>query len=305
MNTDSNVTELDECENELDSAANEITESKLSFSQFIKSCSSTDDSLTSKMNTNSILTKIDECENELDSAANEITESKLSFSQFGKSCSSTDDSLTCKTNTDSILTTLDDGENQSDSVTNEIAESKLSFSQFGKSCISTTDDSSTSKMNTDSILTKLDEGKNQLDSVTNELAESKISFSQFGKSRSSKVKFTNIEMRYYPIILGDNPGGFLGGPPLSMSFEYSHRVVMAIEQYESKRKSERKFGNQLLTTPLFRKNLLIREAGYSEATINEAEKEIEKIKKKRKSTIRRLTVLEKFGKMFSIPDNFR
>ncbi len=48
------------------------------------------------------------------------------------------------------------------------------------------------------------------------------------------VQFSTIEIREYPITLGDNPGG-RSGPPISLGWDYSISSKMNLDTYESRR----------------------------------------------------------------------
>lgn len=54
------------------------------------------------------------------------------------------------------------------------------------------------------------------------------------------VRFDSVEIREYATILGCNPGGIKGGPPLTIDWEPLNAKILALEEYESTRGPRRK-----------------------------------------------------------------
>jgi hypothetical protein len=84
------------------------------------------------------------------------------------------------------------------------------------------------------------------------------------------TQFDTIEIRYYPVVLSDNPAGEYG-PPIELGWEYTtqHTTSTAakVDAYESERQHTRK--NRLYLSQDAREALL-RDANYSEKEMKEA-----------------------------------
>ena len=89
------------------------------------------------------------------------------------------------------------------------------------------------------------------------------------------TQFDTIEIRYYPVVLSDNPAGEYG-PPIELGWEYTtqqhdlascHTNKLKVDAYESERQRTRK--NRLYMSQDAREALL-RDANYSEKEMKEA-----------------------------------
>ena len=77
-----------------------------------------------------------------------------------------------------------------------------------------------------------------------------------GKARLS---FSTIEIRNYPMIVGDNPGNLnSSGVPLSIGWEYNidHNTSWSIDDYEQQKRQEKK--KKLYIHPIQRVHILLR-----------------------------------------------
>jgi len=61
-----------------------------------------------------------------------------------------------------------------------------------------------------------------------------------------KVSFSNLEIREYPITLGDNPGGTMG-PPISLDYQKGETQMVMLEDYENKRPPRRSLSELHIT----------------------------------------------------------
>lgn len=106
------------------------------------------------------------------------------------------------------------------------------------------------------------------------------------KSTKPRVKFTNIEIRKYNRILGDNPA-CLSGPPLQLDWTYGNDtddiVRKTIDDYESDR-LPRRTRRQLVMTTITRRNMMVYHFGCSHHDVDEATRGIKKIRKQRQKT---------------------
>ena len=99
------------------------------------------------------------------------------------------------------------------------------------------------------------------------------------------VSFSNLQIREYDVMLGDNPSCSYG-PPVSLGWDYHDAAVVPLEKYERARSNKfpRRKSGQLVLSYNVRKYLLLKTAGYTKAELREAMKEVERIKHERKMT---------------------
>ena len=94
-----------------------------------------------------------------------------------------------------------------------------------------------------------------------------------------KVSFSNVSVREYEIILGDNPS-VSSGAPLSLGWKYNpHEKVTSLDKVSS---SLRRSGNELLLSDEQRHSLLSSNSSISLDDINEVLESVEKIKMERR-----------------------
>jgi hypothetical protein len=108
---------------------------------------------------------------------------------------------------------------------------------------------------------------------------------EISSRRSLSASFSTLEIREYPITLGDNPGG-VNGPPISLDFNYSKRrtQIIALEDYETSRLPRRK-RDDLRMDANMRTWMLLRERGLSLRDIVKATKMAESTRLQRKKSI--------------------
>eukprot|EP00588_Corethron_pennatum_P000711 CAMPEP_0194299024 /NCGR_PEP_ID=MMETSP0169-20130528/60497_1 /TAXON_ID=218684 /ORGANISM="Corethron pennatum, Strain L29A3" /LENGTH=317 /DNA_ID=CAMNT_0039049085 /DNA_START=547 /DNA_END=1500 /DNA_ORIENTATION=- len=99
------------------------------------------------------------------------------------------------------------------------------------------------------------------------------------------VHFSDVEIRNYPLVLGDNPCCSYG-PPVCLGWEHSSVDSTSLEFYEDNRGKRRKL-HQLKMNYYLRMHIL-KERKYSEMEIKAARKEASKTKLQREITIRTL-----------------
>eukprot|EP00555_Chaetoceros_dichaeta_P011664 CAMPEP_0198267788 /NCGR_PEP_ID=MMETSP1447-20131203/34495_1 /TAXON_ID=420782 /ORGANISM="Chaetoceros dichaeta, Strain CCMP1751" /LENGTH=363 /DNA_ID=CAMNT_0043958531 /DNA_START=79 /DNA_END=1170 /DNA_ORIENTATION=- len=106
---------------------------------------------------------------------------------------------------------------------------------------------------------------------------------------ASKIKpstsFSTLEIREYPITLGDNPGG-LHGPPIILGWEHNKRQtqVIPLEDYEEER-PQRRSRKEMYMADNTRRWRLHRERGLSIKEIDKATKEAKSVRRQRKKSI--------------------
>mmetsp|Transcript_14023 Transcript_14023/g.17665 ORF Transcript_14023/g.17665 Transcript_14023/m.17665 type:complete len:244 (+) Transcript_14023:123-854(+) len=113
-----------------------------------------------------------------------------------------------------------------------------------------------------------------------------------GRSRRC-VKMGEIEIRTYPVILGDHPE-CSAGPPVTIDWDYSRRQILNLDEYESSRRCKR---SNLVISYYDRKKLLKSFFRYSDREIDEAISEVNRIKRQRQWT-RKMLRLSKLQEVF-------
>ena len=105
------------------------------------------------------------------------------------------------------------------------------------------------------------------------------------KPAKKTVQFSDLEIRTYPVTLGDNPS-VSSGPPLTLDWNYTTTHTFAVETYESQRPpaSRRKLSEMALPQSL-RIELLCEDARISLRTIEAQCREVERCKKQRRRTV--------------------
>ena len=109
------------------------------------------------------------------------------------------------------------------------------------------------------------------------------------KPAKKSVHFSDLEIRTYPVTLGDNPS-VSSGPPLTLDWNYTTTHTFAVETYESQRPpaSRRKLPEMALPQSL-RIELLCEDARISLRTIQAQCREVERCKKQRRRTVESLS----------------
>ena len=110
-----------------------------------------------------------------------------------------------------------------------------------------------------------------------------------------RASFSFIEVRYYPLIMGDNPC-VSGGPPVSTSSDYFDSAKVRLHHFEEYRKP-RRTRQQLIKTPFSRIKLL-KSIGYTESEIDQRVKEMTVIQKQRASSVKDGAIRNTLKRMF-------
>ena len=106
------------------------------------------------------------------------------------------------------------------------------------------------------------------------------------KLKRNNVSFTSLEIRSYPMTLGDAPTST--GPPITLDWDYdpTQSEVVTIDHYERHKTPRAK--HEMFMPASHRQYLLMREAGVSRSAIKSAVKEARKIAKERERTRKNL-----------------
>eukprot|EP00553_Chaetoceros_curvisetus_P008630 CAMPEP_0204617062 /NCGR_PEP_ID=MMETSP0717-20131115/4142_1 /ASSEMBLY_ACC=CAM_ASM_000666 /TAXON_ID=230516 /ORGANISM="Chaetoceros curvisetus" /LENGTH=167 /DNA_ID=CAMNT_0051630481 /DNA_START=197 /DNA_END=700 /DNA_ORIENTATION=+ len=100
-------------------------------------------------------------------------------------------------------------------------------------------------------------------------------------AESIRVKFQDIKIRNYSMVLGDNPSCTYG-PPVSLDWDYDERSAVCIDEYEEKRGRRRK--TYQMQIPAVHRRRILEQSGHTEDEMKYTEAEMKKIKKGRERT---------------------
>lgn len=178
------------------------------------------------------------------------------------------------------------------------AASDTSTSESSRNCTSGADSSSARTEEIVDMMQNLD-----LDSATSEQA--KVTRKHHRKTgSSSSVTFSTIEIRSFPMILGDNPACDPNGPPLTIDWDPINSRTLSVDRYEKwkvglgrqhRRPDELKIGG------FFRLKILRTTGDYNNGEIVIRMNEMDKIRNERKRSIQRFAWGLRFKGVFSKP----
>mmetsp|Transcript_5510 Transcript_5510/g.7240 ORF Transcript_5510/g.7240 Transcript_5510/m.7240 type:complete len:185 (+) Transcript_5510:148-702(+) len=98
----------------------------------------------------------------------------------------------------------------------------------------------------------------------------------------SKLTWGSVQIREYNRMVGDHPGTFIG-PPITFGWEYREKEPIDLSEYEETRVERKTY---LRLSSITRKNMLKNIFGIDEKEIAASEKEIQRIRKQRESTLK-------------------
>jgi len=105
-----------------------------------------------------------------------------------------------------------------------------------------------------------------------------------------KVKFTDITVREYPQILGENPG-CSNGPSMAIGWEYREHPTLLLDAFEALRAPFRD-SKKILLVPCEKHEKRLRRMGYSPLEIAEAVRRDNKSRCQRRQTVSNMAMLE-------------
>lgn len=103
------------------------------------------------------------------------------------------------------------------------------------------------------------------------------------KQRRRKVSFSDVHMRRYPVILGDNPSCELG-PPVTVGWDYETMPAMNILDFERLRNHQRRSNIKHLILSYNQRVELMGRIGVTDEERRKVEKEVGKIRRQRTVT---------------------
>ena len=102
--------------------------------------------------------------------------------------------------------------------------------------------------------------------------------------RRSSVQFGSLTIRNYEVQLGDHPS-CSNGVPVSIGWRYNELNPICIEKYEAWMKDKRRSRSEFHLPRTHRESIL-KEYGYSRSQMTEATKQVAKIKKQRRASLK-------------------
>ena len=102
--------------------------------------------------------------------------------------------------------------------------------------------------------------------------------------RRSSVQFGSLTIRNYEVQLGDHPS-CSNGAPVSIGWRYNELNPICIEKYEAWMKDKRRSRSEFHLPRTHRESIL-KEYGYSRSQMTEATKQVAKIKKQRRASLK-------------------
>jgi hypothetical protein len=101
------------------------------------------------------------------------------------------------------------------------------------------------------------------------------------RNSSSTVSFSKLEIREYDICLSTHPDCSIG-PPIQLGWNYGETKAVSVDEYELLHcDRNRRTGRELLLTSPERRDLLLKEGGYTKQELQWAWQEVERVKLER------------------------
>jgi hypothetical protein len=104
------------------------------------------------------------------------------------------------------------------------------------------------------------------------------------RRRRRHVTFSTVQIRRYPMLLGDNPA-VLSGPPVTLGWEYEVLPDMSVIDFETFRLRSRRLHSSHLILSHYKRIEIIQRCGHTAKEIKAVEKEMSKIKRQRNMTV--------------------
>ena len=102
-------------------------------------------------------------------------------------------------------------------------------------------------------------------------------------SRKKFVRFSDVTLREYPMVVGDNPA-VSSGPPVTIDWNYMSEVVISVDQHQSVNRNPRRQQDMIL--PSYVRKMILIENGALDIELEEAEDEAIAIKLQRHKSLK-------------------
>jgi hypothetical protein len=99
------------------------------------------------------------------------------------------------------------------------------------------------------------------------------------------VRFDSVEVREHAYILGNNPGGTSGGPPLTIGWNAMSSSIIPLDEYEATRGPQRR-SNDLLKKSKTERWILLTKLGFGSEELQAAEAYADHIRVSREESAR-------------------
>lgn len=146
------------------------------------------------------------------------------------------------------------------------------------------EDDNDSRINENVAITAITEEKSEAVSDSNGVTSASTVMEP---SSSRRLKFTTLTIREYWRVLGDNVT--VMGPPISLSWEHQGETVYDLAEYEEAVKDTRRSQSEL-KMPSKHRDQMLKDGGFSRASIMEAIKKSNIARNQRKRTVETLNL---------------
>ena len=124
--------------------------------------------------------------------------------------------------------------------------------------------------------------RSSLKRVSSLLKSNNNNQSASSSSLKRNVSFGKLHAREYNICLSDHPSCSYG-PPIQLGWDYREQQAVCLNQYEEQR-TPRRAMHQMVLSYNVRRYLLLKRAGYSDQELQDAEQEVDRVKRERMVT---------------------
>jgi len=91
------------------------------------------------------------------------------------------------------------------------------------------------------------------------------------KSRTpTRIRFDSVEVREYPLVVGDNPS-ITGGFPLQIDWNYTTTLHTAVDNFEQTRHEQRTCAQKLKALSTSERKARLKQMGYTDAMLRQWE----------------------------------
>lgn len=102
------------------------------------------------------------------------------------------------------------------------------------------------------------------------------------RKKNRNVSFSEVEVRRYSLVVGDNPAVKLG-VPISIGWDYVSAEIMSIDEFEKIHSVGK--GEEELSIPSDEREIMVRNAGFSTQQIRDSVRAVNAVKMEREQTL--------------------
>jgi hypothetical protein len=89
------------------------------------------------------------------------------------------------------------------------------------------------------------------------------------------LTFTDVTIREYPVILGDNPSPKIGAP-VGLDWDYTKEFIMDVNEFEESRRGKRRTKPHHLYLSYYKRLEILESAGYTKKEFHATERQIQR-----------------------------